>query len=92
MNNLLSRDDEGDDDGDEGSNDPYMSDDLMSLLDAGIHSDHPSVIIDSDSMFNEDMFGYPSLRGRSSSRPRTAGRLKAISIVLLTLKRRNECQ
>ena len=46
----------------------------MSLLDAGIHSDHPSVIIDSDSMFNEDMFGYSSLRGRTSSRARSGER------------------
>lgn len=37
----------------------------MSLLDAGIHSDHPSVIIDSEAMFSEDMFGYSTLRGRS---------------------------
>lgn len=63
VNNLLSRDDEGDDDGD--NCDTYMSDDLMSLLDAGIHADHPSVIIDSEAMFGEDMFGYSTLRGRN---------------------------
>lgn len=38
----------------------------MSLLDAGIHSDHPSVIIDSEAMFSEDMFGYSTLRGGRS--------------------------
>ena len=32
--------------------------DLISLLDAGINADHPSVIIDADAMFSEDMFGY----------------------------------
>ena len=32
--------------------------DLISLLDAGINADHPSVIIDVDAMFSEDMFGY----------------------------------
>lgn len=42
-----------------------LADDLMSLLDAGIHADHPSVIIDSEAMFSEDMFGYSTLRGRS---------------------------
>ncbi len=35
VNNLLSRDDDEGDDADDAS-DPYMSDDLMSLLDAGI--------------------------------------------------------
>lgn len=48
-----------------------LADDLMSLLDGGIHSDHPSVIIDSDAMFNEDMFGYSTLRGRTSGRARS---------------------
>ena len=38
-----------------------MLQDLISLLDAGISSDHPSVIIDAEAMFNEDMFsGYQS--------------------------------
>lgn len=97
MNNLLSRDDEGDDDGE--NCDSYMSggswpalgspsvstrmtlnaasflsaDDLMSLLDAGINSDHPSVIIDSEAMFGEDMFGYSTMRTRNSSRTRITG-------------------
>lgn len=77
VNNLLSRDDEGEDN-DEDSQDSYMpvrssvSDDLISLLDAG--ADHPSVVIDADVMFNEDMFGYSSLRNRGSgARSRLAG-------------------
>ena len=74
VNNLLSRDDDEGDDADDAS-DPYMSDDLMSLLDAGIHTDHPSVIIDSDAaMFNEDMFSYSALRGRASARGARAGK------------------
>ena len=59
------------------------ADDLMSLLDAGMHSaaaaaDHSSggagVIIDSDSMFGDEMFSYSSLRARaanSSRQPRS---------------------
>ena len=35
-----------------------ITQDLISLLDAGINADHPSVIIDADAMFSEDMFGY----------------------------------
>jgi len=42
----------------------------MSLLDAGMHADHPGVIIDSDAMFGENMFGYSALRGRASMRSR----------------------
>lgn len=67
VNNLLSRDDEGDDNDDD-SQESYMPDDLMSLLDSGMHSDNPSVIIDADAMYNEDVFGYYStLRSRGSS-------------------------
>ena len=65
VNNLLSRDDEGEGDDDD-SQDSYVPDDLISLLDSGIHPDHPSVIIDSDAMFSEDMFGYSSIRSRGS--------------------------
>ena len=61
VNNLLSRDDEDVDDGDDGS-DSYVPEDLISLLDAGISVDHPSVIIDADAMFSDDMFGYSSRR------------------------------
>ena len=69
VNNLLSRDEEGEDDGDDSQGD-YVPEDLISLLDAGISADHPSVIIDADAMFNEDMFGYAQARVRSSSTTR----------------------
>ena len=65
MNNLLSRDDEGEADDDD-SQDSYVPDDLISLLDNGLHPDHPSVIIDGEGMFSEDMFGYSSIRSRGS--------------------------
>ena len=68
VNNLLSRDDEGEGE-DEDSQDYSVPDDLISLLDSGMHN-HPSVIIESDTMFNEDMFGYSSLRSRSVTRSR----------------------
>lgn len=65
VNNLLSRDDEDGEDGED--NDNYLSggDDLMSLLDGTLHSSHPSVIIDADEMFSEDLLGIPSSRYRS---------------------------
>ncbi|XP_076437649.1 E3 ubiquitin-protein ligase UBR5-like [Babylonia areolata] len=66
VNNLLSRDDEGEGEEEE-SQDYSVPDDLISLLDSGMH-DHPSVIIDADAMFNEDMFSYSSLRSRSVTR------------------------
>jgi E3 ubiquitin-protein ligase EDD1 len=70
VNNLLSRDDEDADDMDD-SQDSYLpSDDLMSLLDAGIHNDHASVIIDADAVFPDDVFSYSSIRVRSSSNNR----------------------
>ena len=69
VNNLLSRDEEGEDDGDDSQGD-YVPEDLISLLDAGISADHPSVIIDADAMFNEDMFGYAQSRVRSGSSSR----------------------
>ena len=52
--------------------DSYVPDDLMSLLDAGIHADHPSVIIDADTMFSEDMFGSYSTSVRRSAGSRSA--------------------
>ena len=54
--------------------DSYVPDDLMSLLDAGIHADHPSVIIDADTMFSEDMFGSYSTSVRRSGSSRAAPR------------------
>lgn len=60
VNNLLSRDDEEGDDTEEGS-DNYAPEDLISLLDNSFHADN-SVIIDADTMFSEEMFGYSSIR------------------------------
>jgi len=62
----------------------FVVDDLMSLLDAGMHADHAGVIIDSDAMFGENMFGYSALRGRASLRSRvgTFG-VRAVFVVCL---------
>ncbi|CAH0557316.1 unnamed protein product [Brassicogethes aeneus] len=65
VNNLLSRDDEEGEEGDDAA-DSYVPEDLISLLDGGFHTDH-SVIIDADAMFSEDMFGYTGIRNRGSS-------------------------
>ncbi|XP_076647638.1 E3 ubiquitin-protein ligase hyd isoform X1 [Halictus rubicundus] len=65
VNNLLSRDDEEGDDAEDAA-DTYVPEDLISLLDGGFSSDH-SVIIDADSMFSEDVFGYTGMRSRGSS-------------------------
>ena len=73
VNNLLSRDDEGEGDDDD-SQDSNVPDDLISLLDSGVH-EHPSVIIDADAMFNEDVFGYSSLRNRGSGNRTRIGRM-----------------
>lgn len=59
VNNLLSRDDEEGEEGDDPT-DSYVPEDLISLLDGGFHTD--SVIIDADAMFSEDMFGYSGIR------------------------------
>ena len=59
VNNLLSRDDEEGDDDDVTEN--FVPEDLISLLDGGFHSDHP-VILDTDTMFPDEMFGYSSIR------------------------------
>ena len=80
VNNLLSRDDDESEDVDD-SQESYVPEDLISLLDpgAGLHADHaggPSVIIDADAMFSEDMFGYSTIRSRpsGSSSSNTRGR------------------
>lgn len=62
---MLSRDDEEGEEpeGGEGG-DGYVPEDLISLLDGGFHAaqqDH-SVIIDADTMFSEDIFGYAAIR------------------------------
>ncbi|XP_060518971.1 E3 ubiquitin-protein ligase UBR5 isoform X3 [Cylas formicarius] len=69
VNNLLSRDDEEGEEGDDAA-DSYVPEDLISLLDSGFHSDH-SVIIDADAMFSEDMFGYAGVRNRGGSGSRS---------------------
>ena len=84
VNNLLSRDDEDGEDPDD--NDTYLSggDDLVSLLDGGIHSDHPSVIIDADAMFSEEFLGLPPSRSRargSSSRGKSSRNLSCRNTV-----------
>lgn len=56
----------------------FLTEDLISLLDAGIHIEHPSVIVDADVIFNEDMFGYSSLRARAGSRSRTASKFSVM--------------
>ncbi|XP_072269341.1 E3 ubiquitin-protein ligase UBR5 [Pyxicephalus adspersus] len=87
VNNLLSRDDEDGDDGDDTASESYLpGEDLMSLLDADIHSAHPSVIIDADAMFSEDIsyFGYPSFRRSSLSR------IGSSRVLLLPLERDSE--
>ncbi len=61
VNNLLSRDDEEGEDAEE-SSDNYVPEDLISLLDSGFHAADNSVIIDTDTMFPEEMFGYSSIR------------------------------
>ncbi|XP_020295718.1 E3 ubiquitin-protein ligase UBR5 isoform X3 [Pseudomyrmex gracilis] len=60
VNNLLSREDEEGDDAEDAA-DSYVPEDLISLLDGGFSNEH-SVIIDADSMFSEDMFGYTGIR------------------------------
>ncbi|XP_012274394.1 E3 ubiquitin-protein ligase UBR5 isoform X2 [Orussus abietinus] len=65
VNNLLSRDDEEGDDAEDAA-DSYVPEDLISLLDGGFSNEH-SVIIDADSMFSEDMFGYSGIRSRGST-------------------------
>lgn len=66
VNNLLSRDDEEGEEpeGGEGG-DGYVPEDLISLLDGGgfhaAQQEH-SVIIDADTMFSEDIFGYAAIR------------------------------
>ena len=82
VNNLLSRDDEGEGE-EEDSQDSYMPDDLISLLDNGIHSDHTGVIIDADTMFNEDLFGYSTPRSRGSGTRSRLGVYRGIFIVIL---------
>lgn len=66
VNNLLSRDDEEGEDTEEGS-DNYVPEDLISLLDSGIHPD-PSLLLDNDAMFSEDMRTFRNLMLSSRDR------------------------
>lgn len=63
VNNLLSRDDEEGEDADD-SQDSYVSEDLMSLLDSGIGgATDPVMLSDAvDAVFPEDVFSYSPLR------------------------------
>lgn len=71
VNNLLSRDE---DDGDDDDNPEYLpGDDLMSLLDAGVHVDDPSFVVDPEAIFSEDMF-YSSQYGTIHRRPNSSAR------------------
>lgn len=49
------------------------SDDLMSLLDAGVHVDDPSFVVDPEAIFSEDMF-YSSQYGTIHRRPNSSAR------------------
>lgn len=49
------------------------SDDLMSLLDAGVHVDDPSFVVDPEAIFSEDMF-YSSQYGTIHRRPNSGAR------------------
>lgn len=60
VNNLLSRDDEEGDETEE-TNENYVPEDLISLLDNGFHTDS-SIIIDAEAPFSEDIFGYSNIR------------------------------
>jgi len=70
VNNLLSRDDEEGEDTEEGS-DNYVPEDLISLLDSGIHPD-PSLLLDNDAMFSEDMRTFRNLMLSSRDRMQTS--------------------
>lgn len=51
------------------------TDDLMSLLDAGVHIEDPSFVVDPEAIFSEDMFyssQYGSLHRRSGSGARAS--------------------
>uniref|UniRef100_A0A915IVI0 UBA domain-containing protein n=1 Tax=Romanomermis culicivorax TaxID=13658 RepID=A0A915IVI0_ROMCU len=71
VNNLLSRDDDDGDDFDDAA-DSYMPEDLISLLDSGLHGDQP-VIIDPDAVYGDEVWGYPSsIRRRAMDKDKYA--------------------
>ncbi|VDP01562.1 unnamed protein product [Soboliphyme baturini] len=63
VNNLLSRDDDETEDFDD-TGDSYLPEELISLLDTGLQGDQPSVIIDADAIYGDEVWGY-SIRRRS---------------------------
>lgn len=70
VNNLLSRDDEDNDDMDDNGSDYMPGDDLLSLLDSGIHGEH-GVFIDADSVLPEELLGYTFHRTSRTSASRS---------------------
>jgi hypothetical protein len=75
VNNLLQRDDEGDDPTDD--EDPYMhGDDLISLLDINSHHSSEGFVLDSDAaLFDEDSFRFTRrLTSGANSGSGTTGR------------------
>lgn len=65
VNNLLQRDDEGEDAGGDDDDAYIHSGDLISLLDINAHGEHANVIIDSDGVFDEDTLRITRRLGRS---------------------------
>lgn len=55
------------------------SDDLMSLLDAGVHVDDPSFVVDPEAIFSEDMF-YSSQYGALPRRTNSSGRTSRAAV------------
>lgn len=45
-----------------------FAEDLISLLDSGLHGDQPSVIIDADALYGDDVWGYASIRRRTTDK------------------------
>lgn len=77
VNNLLSRDE---DDGDDDDNPEYLpGDDLMSLLDAGVHVEDPSFVVDPEAIFSEDMF-YSSQYGTIHRRANSSARASRTAV------------
>uniref|UniRef100_H2Y8U7 UBR-type domain-containing protein n=1 Tax=Ciona savignyi TaxID=51511 RepID=H2Y8U7_CIOSA len=63
VNNLLSRDDEDNDDMEDAGADYIHGEELMSLFDGAVHSgEHPRVVIDAETMLPEDLLGYAFTR------------------------------
>nr|XP_039264604.1 E3 ubiquitin-protein ligase UBR5-like isoform X3 [Styela clava] len=71
VNNLLSRDDEDNDDMDDNGSDYIPSEDLLSLLDSGIHPGEHGVFIDSDAILPDELLGYTFQRAPRISCQRT---------------------